>query len=83
MWFLTMPPVPPPTVSDLPGPLPVADPPALLVLAATEPPVLLPVAMAGASLLVLAAAEPPLLPPVAMPRASLLLNFTGPRLFLL
>ena len=79
-------PVPPPTVSELPGPPSVADPLALLpvavagssllVLAAGDPPVLHPVAVAGASMLVLAAAEPPVLPPVAVPGAPLLLHFT-------
>ena len=63
--LLPTPPVPPPTVAELPGPPP-----------GDEPLALLPVAVAGASLLVLAAAEPPGLPPVAVPEALLLLHFT-------
>ena len=62
--LLPMPPVTPPTVADLPGPPPVAEPLALL-----------PVAVAGTSLLVLAATEPPVLPPVAVQGLLLLLYF--------
>ena len=62
--FLSTPPVLPPTVAELPGPPPVAEPLAFL-----------PVAVAAASLLVLATANPTVLPPVAVAGASLLLHF--------
>ena len=63
--LLLTPPVPHPTVAELPGPPPD-----------DEPISLLPVAMAGASLLVLAAAEPPVLPPIDVAGVSLLLPFS-------
>ena len=66
MLLLVTPPVPPPTVAELPGLLPDAEPLALL-----------PVTVAGSSLLMLAAAEPPVLPPIAVPGASLLLPVAG------
>ena len=62
MLLLVTPPVPPPTVAELPGLLPDAEPLALL-----------PVTVAGSLLLMLAAAEPPVLPLVAVPGALLLL----------
>ena len=79
MLLLPTPPVPPPIVAELPGPPPVAEPLALLpvtvagssllVLAASDPPVLPPVAVPGASLLLhfplLVSFEPLLMLPVA------------------
>ena len=54
----------PPTVSELSGPPPVA-----------EPLVLLPIVVAVFSLLVLASTEPPVLPPIDVPGGSLLIHF--------
>ena len=62
--LLPTPPVPPPTIAELPGPPPVVEPLALLR-----------VAVGRALLLVISSAEPPVLPPVAVPGASLLLYF--------
>ena len=84
--LLLTPPVPPPNFSELPVPPLVADPLALLpvavagallpVRASTEPPVLPPVAVTGASLLLyfplIVDVEPLLLMPVAGPQFLLL-----------
>ena len=70
--LLPTPPVPPPTIADMPGPPPVADPIALLR-----------VDVAGASMLVLAAAELPGPPPVSEPLEMLPVALLGLSLMVL